>query len=157
MLSSQPFLPPFSHIWFTVWLRPSRWALSFPPSGDLVRFAFHLHGAQDGVEGEQEAACILAVGPGRDERTPCVWRQLGRRWRAVSVFERYLGQRTSRSSFGRAIEMLEYDGHRRCAWIRDCLATLSEKWQVIINTSLLSSYTTCEVFGYGLCRIQLVG
>lgn len=82
---------------------------SLTPFGQICILK-HLLGVLDGVEGEREPECILVVGPGRDERrmTYVGW-QLHRSWRAVSVFERYLGQQTSRSSFRWAIEMLECD------------------------------------------------
>ena len=132
MFSSQPFLPRFSHMEFMV-----------TPSSQLgvVLDAFWWLGqicilkillwSLEGVEGGEKLECILALGPGRDERRwPTL--ELGWRLRAVSIVKRCLGRWTSQPAFGWATEVLEYEGQGWHAQINDCLAALLEKLQFLI-------------------------
>lgn len=160
MFPSQPFLPRFSHIQFlaTPSFRLGAVLDAFWWPGQICILK-RLLWAQDGGECEEEPECILLFGPARDERRMAyIGRQLDWRWRAVSTLERYLGHRTSQSSFGGAMEVLECLSQEWHAWINDFRATLLKKLQVmtVIPSSLLSSPSR-QVFGHSLYQIQLAG
>lgn len=119
--------------------------------------------SQDGAEGDEAPECVLAFGPGRDERRwPTVGWQLGWRLRAGGIFERCMGHQTSQTLFGWAIEVLEYEGQGWHTGIHDFLAVLLEKLQIIITFPSSSlSFASCKMFGHSLypfqLQIQLVG